>query len=64
MGLRKDEDRRRVEGGGEKQGRHRGSETREREKAKGEVGTNLATTTYEKQSICLKKEEKISQRYF
>lgn len=38
VGLRKDEDRRRVEGGGEKQGRHRGSETREREKAKGREG--------------------------
>ena len=38
MELRRDEDRRRVEGGGEKQGRHRGSETREREKAKGREG--------------------------
>ena len=37
---------------------------KEREKANGEVGTNLANTTYENQSMCLKKEEKISQRYF
>ena len=40
MELRRDEDKRRVEGGGEKQGRHRGSETREREKAKGREGSS------------------------